>query len=51
MSLAGRPVLERAGTYEEVREQALEILRQGNEDPEGFRVSSPYRIFGIERPD
>jgi SAM-dependent methyltransferase len=47
VSVAGRPVLERAGTYAEVRERALEVLREGNEDPEAFRVSSPYRVIEI----
>ena len=51
MSIAGQPVLEKAGTYAEVREKALAILRQGNEDPKAFRVSSPYRILEIHRPD
>jgi SAM-dependent methyltransferase len=47
MIVAGRPVLERAGTYSQVREQALAILREGNEDPQAFRVSSPYRVIEI----
>ena len=34
MSVAGRPVLEQAGTYAEVRERALSVLREGNEDPQ-----------------
>lgn len=50
MSLAGRPVLERAGTYEEVRERALAALREGNEDPQAFRVSSLYRVIEIRPP-
>lgn len=49
MSVAGRPVLERAGTYGAVREQALAILREANEDPQAFRVSSPYRVIEIRR--
>jgi len=49
MSVAGRPVLERAGGYSEVREQALAILREGNEDPQAFRVSSPYRVIEVSR--
>lgn len=47
MSLAGRPVLERAGTYAEVRDRALAALREGNEDRDAFRVSSPYRVIEI----
>jgi SAM-dependent methyltransferase len=49
MSIAGRPVLERAGSYRQVRDQALAILREGNEDPQAFRVSSPYRIIEVHR--
>jgi hypothetical protein len=49
MGLAGRPVLERAGTYGGVREQALAILRDGNEDPDAFQVSSPYRVIEVFR--
>jgi SAM-dependent methyltransferase len=47
MSVAGRPLLERAGTYSEVRERALAALHEGNEDPQAFRVSSPYRVMEI----
>ena len=49
MSVAGRPVLERAGSYSEVREQAVAILREGNEDPAAFRVTSPYRVIEVTR--
>jgi hypothetical protein len=47
MSVAGRPVLEQAGTYGETRDRAIAALREGNEDPEAFRVSSPYRVIEI----
>jgi len=50
VSVAGRPVLERAGTYAQVRNEALRILREGNEDPQAFRVSSPYRVVEVRRP-
>lgn len=49
MSLAGRPLLEQAGVYVEVHESALRVLREGNEDPQGFRVSSPYRVIEVRR--
>jgi SAM-dependent methyltransferase len=49
MSVAGRPLLEHAGTYAEVRERALAVLREGNEDPDAFRVSSPYRVIEVRR--
>jgi SAM-dependent methyltransferase len=50
MSVAARPLLERTGAYATVREEALAALRVGNEDPDGFRVTSPYRVMRITRP-
>lgn len=50
MSLAGRPLLERAGTYAALREEAIGVLRAGNEDPTGFRVTSPYGVIRIDAP-
>jgi SAM-dependent methyltransferase len=47
MSLAGRPLLERAGTYPVLREEAIGVLRAGNEDPAAFRVTSPYRVVRL----
>jgi SAM-dependent methyltransferase len=49
MSVAGRPLLEGAGTAEATRERALKILQQGNEDPSAFRVTSPYRVIEVRR--
>jgi SAM-dependent methyltransferase len=49
MSVAGRPLLERAGTAEATRERALKVLQEGNEDPSAFRVTSPYRVIEIRR--
>jgi len=50
MSLAGRPLLERAGTYRDVRDAALAILCEGNQDPDAFMVSSPYRVIEVRPP-
>src|SRR3954468_19839210 len=50
MSVAGRPLLEAAGTYPALREEAIGVLRAGNEDPAGFRVTSPYRVIRIDAP-
>lgn len=47
MSLAGRPLLDRAGSYAALREEAIGALRAGNEDPAGFRVTSPYRVIRL----
>jgi len=50
MSVAARPLIERAGTYPALREEAIAALRAGNEDPEAFRATSPYRVLRITRP-
>jgi SAM-dependent methyltransferase len=50
MSLAMRPLLERAGTAEATRAAALDALRKHNEDPSGLRLTSPYRLIEIRRP-
>jgi hypothetical protein len=44
------PALERAGTTEAVETEMLAALREGNEDPDAFRVTSRYRIAIVERP-
>jgi SAM-dependent methyltransferase len=49
MGVAGRAVLERAGTWEDVRRQVITILREANEDPCAFRVTSPYRVFAVRK--
>lgn len=50
MSVAARPVLERAGTASATTAKALEILRTGNQDPSRFRVTSPYRLIEVLLP-
>jgi SAM-dependent methyltransferase len=49
MSVASRPLLERTGGYAAARQQALAVIRQGNECPESFKVTSPYRVIEIQR--
>jgi SAM-dependent methyltransferase len=49
MSVATRPLVERGSGYATVREEAIAVLRAGNEDPDGFRVTSPYRVMRISR--
>jgi ubiquinone/menaquinone biosynthesis C-methylase UbiE len=44
LAVAGRGVLEQMGTAEALRERLLVILEGGNEDPDGFRVTSHYII-------
>jgi SAM-dependent methyltransferase len=49
MSIAGRHVLERAGAANDVFERAIALLQEANEDPEGFRVTSPYVVATARR--
>ena len=50
MGLATRPALERGGNLDRVLTEMLLVLSAGNEDVDGFRVRSPYRIVEIRRP-
>lgn len=47
MSVAMKPLLEKAGNLETMEEEALAVLRDQNEDPAGFRVTSRYRVFEV----
>ncbi len=49
ISVASRPILERADAYSEARAHALDALRDGNEDPQAFLVTSPYRVIEVRR--
>ena len=49
MSVATRPLLEKAGSLEAMEAESLAALRAGNEDPERFRVTSRYRVVEIRR--
>jgi SAM-dependent methyltransferase len=42
MSLAVRPIIKQASAESEVRDAMLAVLREANEDPNGFLVHSPY---------
>jgi len=44
MAIAGYEVLERAGQAEQAREILLQILQDGNEDPQSFRSTSRYAV-------
>jgi SAM-dependent methyltransferase len=48
-SVAMRPVLERAGTYESALAEAQEIVRAANEAPDAFLISSRYVVAEIRR--
>jgi SAM-dependent methyltransferase len=49
MAIKARPVLEGAGRADEVRDRMRRIYEEGNEDPEAFRISSPYVVAEMER--
>jgi SAM-dependent methyltransferase len=49
MALALRPVAEQAGVGEEIRAAMTAVLREANEDPDGFLVHSPYVIHELRR--
>jgi SAM-dependent methyltransferase len=49
LAIAARPVLEHAGRADEVREGMRRIYEEGNEDPDGFRVTSGYVIAELRR--
>lgn len=43
------PLLKQAGTTRSTREDALEVLRAGNLDPDGLRVVSRYRVMIFDK--
>lgn len=47
MAMAVRPVLEGAGVDPEVRDAMTAVLRDANEDPDGFLVHSPYVLHEL----
>jgi SAM-dependent methyltransferase len=49
MAVTSRPLLEAAGTYTAVREEAIAVLRGGNESPDEFLVTSPYRVLELTK--
>jgi len=49
MSVAMQPLLDSTGRYPELREAAIAALREGNEDPTGFRVTTAYRVVRLTR--
>jgi hypothetical protein len=51
LTVAAKPVLERAGDYAAIRAQAVAVLRAGNQDPDRFCVTSPYRVTELRRAD
>jgi SAM-dependent methyltransferase len=50
LSVTTAPLLEHAGTATAVYEEALAVLRAGNESADAFLVTTPYRVIEIKRP-
>jgi SAM-dependent methyltransferase len=48
--VAMRPRLEQGGMLADARERALEVLIDGNEDPDAFRVTSRYVVAVLTDP-
>jgi SAM-dependent methyltransferase len=49
LAVSARPVLEKAGRSEEIREGMRRIYEEGNEDPTGFRITSNYVVAELRR--
>ncbi len=47
VAVATRPVIERAGVGDDVRNAMTAVLREANEDPGGFVVHSPYVVHEL----
>jgi SAM-dependent methyltransferase len=47
LAVAARPLVEQAGIAGEIREAMTSALREGNEDPDGFLVRSPYVVHEL----
>jgi SAM-dependent methyltransferase len=49
LAVAARPIIEKAGRAEELRQGLLAIYEEANEDPSAFRVTSRYVVATMER--
>jgi SAM-dependent methyltransferase len=49
LAIAARPVLEKAGRADEVREGMRRIYEEANEDPSAFRITSRYVVAELRR--
>jgi hypothetical protein len=47
--VGSRETLAVGGRLDRVRDAALGILRSANEDPQAFRVASPYVVVAAQR--
>jgi SAM-dependent methyltransferase len=49
LSISARPIVEKAGRADELREGLLRLYEDANEDPDAFRVTSRYVVAEIRR--
>jgi SAM-dependent methyltransferase len=49
IAIAARPVLEKAGRGNEIRDGMRRIYDEANEDPDGFRITSSYMVAELRR--
>lgn len=49
LSMAARPIVEKAGRADELREGLTRLYEEANEDPDAFRVTSLYVVAEITR--
>jgi hypothetical protein len=49
LAIAARPALEQAGRIDEVLDGMRRIYEEGNEDPDGFQVTSRYVVAELTR--
>jgi SAM-dependent methyltransferase len=47
LAIAARPIVEKAGRADEMREALLALYEEANEDPDAFRVTSRYVVAEI----
>jgi SAM-dependent methyltransferase len=49
LAMAARPIVEKAGRADELREGLLRLYEEADEDPDAFRVTSLYAVAEIKR--
>jgi hypothetical protein len=47
LMIGARRILDRAGTWEAVREELLRVVRDRNEEPAAFRTTSRYLVIEV----
>jgi hypothetical protein len=49
LAVAARPITEKAGRTDELRDRLVGLYEEANEDPSAFRVTSRYVVAVMER--